>query len=434
MFKTLRNAWKMADLRKKLLYTLLIIVIFRIGSAIPIPFVNTAAIEYMFNNETSMLGYLNILTGGSLANGTLFALSIQPYINASIIIQLLMVAIPPLGRLAKEGEVGQKKVGMITRWVTLALALIQAIGYYFILKSNYALDYTIEKNGFYGWYALVIILACFTAGSCLIVWLGERIDEKGIGNGISMILFAGIVSQGPMALSTLIAYWNLALTGETQFFFLVPLVVILFIAVIAFVIYFSNAERKLPVQYAKRVVGRKMYGGQSSYIPIKVNMSGVMPIIFASSFVSLPATIKTFANIPDTTFWGKVLGFMDPSGIPYGIIYFLLIIFFNFFYVQIQYNPVEIANNLQKNNGAIPGIRPGKPTYEFIQKVLGKVVFLGALFLGLIATLPIVFSMFTGMNIQLGGTTILIMVGVALETTQQMESQMMMRHYKGFLE
>ncbi|MBQ5321525.1 MAG: preprotein translocase subunit SecY [Oscillospiraceae bacterium] len=432
MFQTLRNAWKMADLRKKLLYTLLIIVIFRIGAAIPIPFLDPSALATLFNQgENTMLGYLDILTGGALANGTLFALSIQPYINASIIIQLLMVAIPPLGRLAKEGEVGQKKVGMITRWVTLALALVQAIGYYFIMKSYGAVEYT---KGFDGWYALFIILACFTAGSCLIVWLGERIDENGIGNGISMILFAGIVSRGPSAVNTLLKYWEMGNQGYTQYYFLVPLVAVLFVAVIGFIVFFTNAERKLPVQYAKRVVGRKMYGGQSSYIPIKVNMSGVMPIIFASSFVSLPATIKTFANISDDSTWGKILGFLNPDTIAYAIIYFLLIIFFNFFYVQIQYNPVEIANNLQKNNGAIPGIRPGKPTYEFIQKVLGKVVFLGALFLGLIATLPILLGKVTGMGIQLGGTTVLILVGVALETTQQMESQMMMRHYKGFLE
>ena len=432
MFQTLRNAWKLADLRKKLLFTLLIIVICRVGAAIPVPFLDPAKLGTLFNQSTAnMLGYMDVLTGGALSQGTLFALSIQPYINASIIIQLLMVAIPPLGRLAKEGEEGQKKVGRITRYVTLALALIQSLGYYFVMKSYGAVKFT---SGFDMWYAAVVIIASFTAGSCLIVWLGERIDEKGIGNGISMILFAGIVSRGPSAVNTLIQYWKLAGEGSIQFYFLVPLIAILFIAVVAFIIFFTNAERKIPVQYAKRVVGRKMYGGQSSYIPVKVNMSGVMPIIFASSFVSLPATIKAFANIDATSTFGKILSLFDNNTAVYAIIYFLLIIFFNFFYVQIQYNPVEIANNLQKNNGAIPGIRPGRPTYEFIQKVLGKVVLLGALFLGFIAVMPIALSWATSMNIQLGGTTVLILVGVALETTQRMESQMMMRHYKGFLE
>ena len=430
MFQTLRNAWKLADLRKKLLYTLLIVVVFRVGAALPVPFLDASVLGNIFSQGGNMLGYMDILTGGALSQATLFALSIQPYINASIIIQLLMVAIPPLGRLAKEGEEGQRKVGKITRYVTLGLALIQSLGYYFVMKSQGAVEY---NRGFEGWFALVVIVAAFTAGSCLIVWLGERIDDKGIGNGISIILFAGIVSRGPALVNTLVAYWNMG-KDAPQFYVLVPLICVLAVLVVAFIVFFTNAERKIPVQYAKRVVGRKMYGGQSSYIPIKVNMSGVMPIIFASSFVSLPATIKTFANISDSSTWGKILGLFNNNTALYAIIYFLLIIFFNFFYVQIQYNPVEIANNLQKNNGAIPGIRPGRPTYEFIQKVLGKVVFLGALFLGLIATLPIALSWATKMNIQLGGTTVLILVGVAIETTQRMESQMMMRHYKGFLE
>jgi preprotein translocase subunit SecY len=431
MFQTLRNAWKTADLRKKLLYTLMIIVIFRIGAAIPVPFLNPSALGSLMSQEGSILGYMDILTGGALSQATLFAMSVSPYINASIILQLLMVAFPALGRLAKDGEEGKRKIGKITRWLTLGLALVQAIGFYFVLKSYSAVEYT---KGFEGWFAAAVIVGAFTAGTCLIVWLGERIDERGIGNGISMIIFAGIVSGGPSAVNLLWKYWQMAMQGDIKYYFLVPLVVVLFILVVAFIVFMTNAERKLPVQYAKRVVGRKMYGGQSSFIPIKVNMSGVMPIIFASSFVSLPSLIKGFANIPDGTFWGNLLGAFDYNTWLYAVIYFLLIIFFNFFYVQIQYNPVEIANNLQKNNGAIPGIRPGRPTYEFIQKVLGKVVFIGALFLGLVATLPIFLSMVMQMNVSLGGTSVLILVGVALETSTQMESQMMMRHYKGFLE
>lgn len=431
MFEVFRNAWKVTELRKKILYTLFIIVIFRFGSAVFVPFLDSNAIAGMLG-EGTLLSYLDTMTGGSLSQGTLFAMSITPYINASIIIQLLTVAIPALERLSKEGEEGRKKLNTITKLTSLGLALFQAIAFYFALRNYNIVKY---RDGFEGVLAAITIVSCFVAGASLIIWLGDQINEKGIGNGISMILFAGIVARGPSAVYNLI----MTMKDDMKNAILVPVILIIFVAMIALVVLMTNAERRIPVQYAKRVVGRKMYGGQSSHIPIKVAMAGVMPIIFAMSVMSLPQTICYFFGITgDNTsghdFWEGFVRLFSQSSWLYGILYFVLIIAFNYFYIAIQYNPVEIANNLKKNNGAIPGIRPGKPTSEFIQNSLSKVSLIGAIFLAFIAIFPIVFQMITKINVSLGGTTMLIVVGVALETVRSLESQMMMRHHKGFLE
>ena len=428
MFQTIRNAWAVPETRKKLLYTLMIIVIFRIGSAIPVPFLDPAALKAMI--DTNNLGFLDIMTGGSFAQATIFAMSIMPYINASIIMQLLTVAIPPLERMAKEGDTGRKKIAKITRYVTFALALVMAIMYYFLMVNVGAIT-SEHRTGFAGFFVAAIIVVTFVAGTAVIVWLGERINEKGIGNGISIILFAGIISRGPAMINTAIQYLQL---GNPLYYVLIPLIVVIFIAMIAFIVVMTNAERRIPVQYAKRVVGRKMYGGQNSHIPIKVSMSGVMPIIFASSFVSILGIIAAFFKPEEGTFWKGFVDVFSYTSIWYGIIYFLLIIAFNYFYVAIQYNPIEIANNLRKNSGAIPGIRPGKPTSDFISKVLSKITFVGAIFLGIVAIFPIIFTNISGINIAIGGTSILIVVGVALETMRTLESQITMRHHKGFLE
>ncbi len=431
MFETWKNAFKQEDLRKKILYTLFIIFIFRLGSAIPTPFINPTALKSMVSGGADFLSYLNIMTGGGLEQANIFAMSITPYINSSIIIQLLTVAIPALERLAKEGTEGQKTIQKITRYTTFVLAIMQAIGFYFVMRrTSGVLEYT---TGFSGVFAAIVIVAVFTAGTAVVVWLGDRITEKGIGNGISIILFAGILSRGPAAFMQLAAWWQLG-SSNPMYYFLVPFIVLVFIAMIAFIVFMTDAERRIPVSYAKRVVGRKMYGGQNSHIPIKVNMTGVMPIIFAMSFLSIPNMIGSFANVKEGGFWDKFFKLFQTNSWVYAVLYLLLIVAFNYFYVAIQYNPVEIANNLRKNNGAIPGIRPGKPTSDFIARVISKVTLVGAIFLGIIAVFPIVFSAITKTNVSLGGTSILIIVGVALETMRQMESQMMMRHHKGFLE
>lgn len=431
MFETWKNAFKQEDLRKKILYTLFIIFIFRLGSAIPTPFINPTALKSMVSGGADFLSYLNIMTGGGLEQANIFAMSITPYINSSIIIQLLTVAIPALERLAKEGTEGQKTIQKITRYTTFVLAIMQAIGFYFVMRrTSGVLEYT---TGFSGVFAAIVIVAVFTAGTAVVVWLGDRITEKGVGNGISIILFAGILSRGPAAFMQLVAWWQLG-ASKPMYYFLVPFIVLVFIAMIAFIVFMTDAERRIPVSYAKRVVGRKMYGGQNSHIPIKVNMTGVMPIIFAMSFLSIPNMIGSFANVKEGGFWDKFFKLFQTNSWVYAVLYLLLIVAFNYFYVAIQYNPVEIANNLRKNNGAIPGIRPGKPTSDFIARVISKVTLVGAIFLGIIAVFPIVFSAITKTNVSLGGTSILIIVGVALETMRQMESQMMMRHHKGFLE
>ncbi|MEG2672643.1 MAG: preprotein translocase subunit SecY [Ruthenibacterium sp.] len=435
MFETFKNAWKIEDLRKKLLFTLFVIVIFRLGCAVPVPFIAPTALQAMVGQTGTMLGYIDMLTGGSFSRATLFALSVTPYINSSIIIQLLTIAIPALERLSKEGEEGRKKITRITRYVGAGIALALAIGYYFLLRGQNALSYT---QGFSGVFAAIVIVCAFTGGSMLIQWLGEQIDSKGIGNGISILIFAGIVSRFSSVITTVRNSFGLAMQGETKYFFLIPLVAILAIAVIIFIVILNAAERRIPVQYAKRVVGRKMYGGQSTHIPIKVNMSGVMPVIFASALVSIPGTLGVLLpnlNNPAThPFWSGFFNIFRTTGWAYAAFYLLLIIGFNYFYVAVQYNPVEIANNLRNNNGTIPGYRPGKPTSDFITKCLGKITFIGALFLGVVAVSPIILSRITGMNISLGGTSLLIVVGVALDTSRSLESYMLMRHHKGFLE
>ncbi len=431
MLETLRNAWKIEELRKKILFTLFIILIYRLGNAVPVPYVNIEALSQYFDNlKNTVLGLYNVMSGGAFSQATIFALSIQPYINASIIIQLLTIAIPALERLQKEGgEEGQKKLASITRYSTVAIGLLQGFAYYMLIRNNNLL---VSGTGI--WEAIVIILT-FTAGSALIMWLGEQISEFGIGNGISIILFASIVARFPNGIIQMIT--NVS-TGGLSVIGMIGLLLGA-LAIIVLIVYVTNAERRIPVQYSKRVVGRKMYGGQSTHLPMKVNMSGVLPIIFAQSIASLPATIAAFFPQPaQGTFWYGFLKVIDTTSILYAIVYFLLIIFFAFFYSTVQFNPIEIANNLKKNGGFIPGFRPGKPTSEYIQKSLNKVTLFGAIYLGIVAVVPIIISVFSesarNSGISLGGTSIIIVVGVALETVRALEAQMIMRNYKGFLD
>ena len=436
MLNTIRNAWRIPDLRKKILYTLLIIVAFRFGSVVPAPFLDMDALATLMDqaSQSTALGYINMLTGGAFMYASLFAMGITPYINSSIIMQLLTIAIPPLERLAKEGEAGRKKIATITRYVTVGLGLIQGVAYYIWLRSNGIVKY---DTGFSSIFAAVIIVLTFTAGTALIMWMGEQINDKGIGNGISIILFAGIVARLPVTLGTVWQYMQLGMTSPStsgHYLVLAPLFLILFLVIIWVIVFMNEAERRIPVQYAKKVVGRKMYGGQSTFLPIKVAMSGVMPVIFASAILSIPQMIQVFAN-PQSGFWKNFLDAFSQTGWLYVVLYFLLIIMFAYFYMSIQYNPLEMANNLRQNNGTVPGMRPGKPTADFIAKILSKVTLIGALFLAFVALIPIVFTNVTGMvGLSIGGTSIIIIVGVALETVKQLESQMMMRHYKGFLD
>ena len=431
MLETLKNAWKMADLRAKLLYTGMILLLFRIGAAIPVPFLKPDILKTYISGDNNWLGYIDLLSGGAFSNSTLFALGISPYITASIVIQLLAVAIPALEQLAKEGEEGRKILNKYTRYCTVALGLLQSVAYYFLMRNYGALTYT-EGSAMY--FSAVVIITSFLAGSMLVMWMGEQIDNKGIGNGISMILFAGIVSRASSMVNTVITELYLAINGIMKYWFIVPFTLVLFLAAIVFIVIMTNAERRIPVQYAQRVVGRKMYGGQSTHIPIKVNMSGVLPVIFASSILSIPSTIAGFMNVDPDGIMGKILSVIRYDHWVYAVLYFFLIMAFNYFYISIQYNPMEIANNLRKNNGTIPGIRPGKPTAAFIARVVSKVTVVGGIFLAIIAIGPILLSQLMGINISLGGTSIIIVVGVALDTVRQLESQMMMRHYKGFLE
>ena len=411
-----------------MLFTLLIVLLYRIGNAVPVPYVNVAALQYYFAAlQNTVLGLYNVMSGGAFSTATIFALSIQPYINASIIIQLLCIAIPALERMSKdEGEEGKKKIASITRYTTVGIGLLMGFAYYTLMRNNGLLDADAQNSV---WAAVVIVLT-FTSGSALIMWLGEQITEFGIGNGISIILFSSIVSRLPRSIITSIG--NIA-AGNLKWWtaVLVFLGALLLIILIVFV---NDAERRLPVQYAKRVVGRKMYGGQSTYLPMKVNMSGVMPIIFAQSIASLPATVAAFTNARSD---GWFMRMFDTTSLWYAFIYFLLIIFFAYFYSTIQFNPIEVANNLKKNGGYIPGFRPGKPTSEFIQKVLNKITLFGAIYLGIIACVPILVSHFSNASsltgISLGGTSIIIAVGVALETVRALEAQLLMRNYKGFL-
>ena len=449
MLKVIVNAWRIPELRKKMLFTLFIILIFRVGAAIPVPFLDIGEAGILTEASAgTFMEYLSMMTGDAFNYGTIFAMSITPYINSSIIMQLLTVAIPALERLSKEGEEGRKKIASITRYVTIVLGLIQSTAYYIYLKNQgYLIKSTdgMAYTGFWAFFQGLVVIATFVGGTALIMWLGERINEKGIGNGISMILFAGIISRIPTLLSSLyspnIQVGYIARGGA--YYVLAPLAGVLMLLMIAYIVWMDNAERRLPVQYAKRVVGRKMYGGQSTHIPLKVNMSGVMPVIFASSILSLPPTVELFVKNPNN-FWTGFFNVFKSTHWAYAIIYFVLIIAFAYFYASIQYNPIEMANNIRKNSGAIPGIRPGKPTSDYIARILNRIVLLGALLLSVVALFPIIFSQVTSliningvnyaMNISLGGTSIIIMVGVALETVKQLESQMMMRHYKGFLD
>ena len=448
MFKTIRNAWKLPELRNKLLFVIFALLIFRVGAAIPVPYINTEYLQqYISANSGTIFGLLNTMSGSALSRATLFALSIQPYINASIIIQLLTIAIPALERLAKDGgEEGKKKIQAITRYTTVAIGLLQGFGYYTLIKS-----YNLVTNeGF--WPGLVIVMS-FTAGSVFLMWLGEQITECGSGNGISIILFTGIVSRGPAAIMSIVTGvshyvksvdmtdWTdeaiAAYQAQTMHPLVALLLVVGMIALIVFIVFVYNAERKIPVQYAKRVVGRKMYGGQSTHIPIKVNLSGVLPIIFAQSIAMIPATIGMFvpSSRVEGSGWNTFLTVFNSTSLLYAVIYFLLILAFSYFYSTIQFNPVEVANNLKKNGGFVPGFRPGRPTAEFLGKVLARLTFFGAIYLGIVALLPIVVENVTGVsNISVGGTSVIIVVGVALETVKMIEAQMLMRHYKGFLE
>ena len=425
MLQTLRNAWKIPELRKKLIFTMFILLIYRVGNVIPVPYIDTVTLASYFDNvlSTTILGLYNAMSGSAFSQATVFALSIQPYINASIIIQLLTIAIPALERMAKEGgEEGKKKIAKITRYTTVALGLLMGWAYYMMLvnyDSSSQLSIITQKGFLPG---LVIVLT-FTAGSALVMWLGEQITEFGIGNGISMILFANIISGIPAMLNVLfhMVWWQI----------LVILVGIA--ALILFIIFINDAERRIPIQYAKRVVGRKVYGGQNTNLPIKVAMAGVMPIIFAQSICSLPATIAAFTG-HTTGWWYEHV--WSSSSWTYAIVYFLMIFFFSWFYSTIQYDPVEISNNLKKNGGFIPGFRPGKPTAEFIQKVINKILVFGAVYLSIVALLPIIAgNLMEGVrNLAIGGTSVIIVVGVALETVKALEAQMLMRHYKGFLD
>ena len=444
MIETIRNAWKIPELRKKILFTVFALLVFRLGSVVPVPFIDSDALSQTMNSMGGIFSLLGAMNGTAFSIAAVFALGVQPYINSSIIIQLLTVAIPALERLQKEGgEEGRKKIAAITRYVTVAIGLLQGFGYYTLIRSYNATTPMLDTAGLPGWWAAIVIILCFTAGSAFVMWLGEQITEFGIGNGISIILFAGILSRVPGAVRTM--YRGIrnnmdGVTGENVFnlpWWGAILIVIGVLAIVVLIVFIQNSERRIPVQYAKRVVGRKMYGGQSSHIPLKVNMSGVMPIIFAQAIASLPSTIGMFfgKSANSEGGWGVFLSVFNTTSIVYIIVYFLLIVGFSYFYSTMQFNPVEVANNLKKNGGFIPGFRPGKPTADFIHKVLGKITMFGALYLAIIAIAPIVTGAIIGVSsLAIGGTSVIIVVGVALETTKAMEAQMMMRHYKGFLE
>ena len=430
MLKTFANAWKIEDIRKKILFTLFVVLLYRVGNAVPVPYVNVTYLQQYFTSlENTVLGLYNVMSGGAFSSATIFALSIQPYINSSIIIQLLCVAIPALERMSKdEGEEGRKKIASITRYCTVVIGLLQGFAYYVLIKNNGLL--TDDGSGV--WAAIVIVMT-FTSGSALIMWLGEQITEFGIGNGISIILFASIVSRFPQAIISSVS----GVIEGTLAWYAAVLMLIGMLIMIVLIVFVSDAERRIPVQYSKRVVGRKMYGGQSTHLPMKVNMSGVMPIIFAQSIASLPATViqLTSKSLTQGTFKYYLT---QTNTWTYVIFYALLIVFFGYFYSTIQFNPIEISNNLRKNGGFIPGIRPGKPTSEYIQKVLNKVTLFGSIYLCIVAAVPYIVSIYSNVaqqtGLALGGTSIIIVVGVALETVQALESQMLMRHYKGFLE
>ena len=440
MFKTLRNAFAIPEIRKKILYTLLIIAIFRIGAVmVTVPFVDPNVLATASSNQ--FLDYINMFTGGGFEKATLFALAISPYITASIIIQLLTVAIPSWERMSKEGEDGRKKLGQITRISTVIMAAIEGFSYYMYIKNS--LKAVMYTSGFEGIFVAVVVIMCYIAGSSLMMWLAEQINLKGIGNGISIILFAGIVANFNTIIETFKAAWVEVAPDAPVYYAIVPILAILLLAEMYFVVFMDSAERRLPVQYAKRIVGRKMYGGQSTNIPIKVNMAGVLPVIFANALLSLPTMLLGFGVGIDSydangeavyTKFGEFLSWFSFQSAPYVILYVALIIIFGYFYIAITYNPVEIANNLRKNSGTIPGIRPGQPTADYITRIVNRIVLIGSVFLAIVVVIPIITGALTGISLALSGTTLIIVVGVALETARQLESMMLMRHYKGFLE
>ena len=468
MIQTIRKAWGIPELRKKIIFTLLILLIFRIGNAITVPYINKGALALQLESMGSTyFGLLNTISGGAFAMATVFALSIQPYINSSIIIQLLTVAIPALERLARDGgEEGKKKIQSITRYTTVAIAILQAVGYYFMIKR-----YNLLATGAEGIWPALVIIVTLIAGSSFVMWMGEQVNEFGIGNGISIILFAGIVARVPNMISSMIKgvqTWSSirsgALTAEglkasyqaaysyyseeqiqtmvdsTMNSAIAPWGIVLMLvgilALIVFIVFINDAERRIPVQYAKRQVGRKMYGGQSSNLPMKVSMAGVLPVIFAQSIASLPITVWSFIGVPQKgTVSYSIYQAIDTKSVVYMVVYFVMIIGFSYFYSSIQFNPVEIANNLKKQGGFIPGFRPGKPTVDFIKKVLNKITLFGAIYLGIVAICPLIAGKLIGnSSVAIGGTSVIIVVGVALETVKALESQMLMRQYKGFLE
>ena len=428
MFKTFANAWKLTDLRKKILFTFLIIVLYRIGVAIPIPYLNPAMLgEIAKMADGSIFQYLNILSGNAFSQATLFALGVSPYITSSIVMQLLTIAIPALERKAKEGQDGQKFINKITRYVTVGLGLITAFGYYMLLRNQGMLT----DNGVF---AAIVMITCYCAGSSLVMWLAERVNDYGIGNGVSMILLANIVAGLP---SMVTSFWANLVSGKISGIVIAIVSLIIGLGMVVFVVFMNESERRLPIQYAKKVVGRKMYGGQSSTLPLKLTMTGVMPIIFANSIVTIPATIKMFLNVPEKGFWASFFGLFEATSWVYLVLTFLLIIAFAYFYTAISFNPIEISNNLKKNGGFIPGIRPGKPTADYITKILNRITLIGAIFLGAIAVVPMIANIIAGGNLgalAFSGNSIIIVVGVLLETTREIESQLSTHHYKGFLE
>ncbi len=427
MFQTLKNAWKVPELRRKMLFTLLVLLLYRIGAVMPVPYVNSDRLSALISGSGSLFQYLNILSGEAFSRATLFALSVQPYITAQIIMQLLTIAIPALEKLAKEGEEGQKKINKITRYGAIGLSLITSYGYYMYMRNN---NIVTDRGVFQAF----VIIACYVAGASLVIWLGDQIDKFGIGGGINLMLFANIVSSGSSIAGMIVGFvQQYGILGVL----LDLVIVVAMIAMIVFVVWVTNSERRIPVQYAKRVVGRKMYGGQSSNLPIKLNMAGVMPIIFANSVVSIPATIAMIFPPPAGSFREKLVNFLGYNSWFYVVVFFILIILFAYFYVAISFNPVEVANNLKKNGGFVPGIRPGRPTSDFITRVLNRITLIGAVFLDIIAVLPLIVNIATGSSIgslAFGGSSLLIAVGVVLETARNLEAQMTMRHYKGFLE
>ena len=423
MLKTISQAWKVAEIRSKMIFTLLMLVVFRIGSNIPVPNINRAVLSEMFTGEAGLFDLFDLFSGGAFSNFTIFALSITPYITASIIVQLLTMAFPYFQRLAQEGTEGRKKMAQITRYLTVVLGLIQATGLTIGLFRKAVIDTSV--------FSIIVVILVLTAGTAFLMWLGEQINDKGIGNGISLIIFAGIVARIPSGIR------SLATSVQDGAISAVTLVILVVIAVlvIAGVVMIQEGQRRIPVQYAKRVVGRKMYGGQSTHIPIKVNQSGVIPIIFSLALLSFPLTITYF--FPNTAFTEWVTKWLSPSGNPgvwiYGVLNIILIIAFTYFYTGITFNPNEVANNLKANGGFIPGIRPGKATEDYLNKVMSRITIVGAIFLALVATLPTIISVLTSLQIHFGGTSLLIAVGVALETVRALENQMLMRNYQGFL-